>query len=147
MILWETIGLNPVRNAEDIRAAIEGLIVRLAKLSPDELREFQVELHQKLYDLDRRELAEISVMLSNGSTLPHTSDSFLHSRAACVVSGEPAYNRSMASIDGFVRFCEPHAGAAEELLYLAGNEYERQTGQALEIPSLSCETGSNSDAW
>jgi len=53
----------------------------------------------------------------------------------------------MASIDGFVRFCEAHAGAAEELLYLAGSEFDRQTGQSLEVTAPSYETGSNADAW
>lgn len=147
--LWDIIGDNriPMNTENDVESAIERVRLRLQDLDPVELSQFQDELHARLFELDREELASISVMLRDGTLLPQTSDGFLYTRAACILAGKYAFEAATSSLAGFVRFVEPFANAAESLLYLAPNEYVRKTGEDMGSRSPSYESGSNMTYW
>lgn len=146
---WDLIGDNrfPMQTESDIESAIERVALRLQGLDPVELTHFQDELHGHLFELDREELASISVMLRDGTLQPQSNDGFLFKRAACVLAGKSAFEAATSSLADFVRFVEPFANAAESLLYLAPNEYLRKTGEEMGSRSPSYESGSNMDYW
>lgn len=146
---WDLIGDNriPMQTESDIESAIERVSLRLQDLNPVELTQFQDKLHEHLFELDREELASISVMLRDGNLQPQSSDGFLYKRAACILAGKHAFDAAISSLADFVRFVEPFANAAESLLYLAPNEYLRKTGEDMGSRSPSYESGSNMTYW
>lgn len=145
---WHIVGSNPVRAADDVRSALDRLTGRLGELDPVDLIRFARQLREALYGIDRRELAEIPVVLRGGFELPQTSDHFLYARCACVLAGRDAYEASLEASSEFEGFVRPFAQAAEELLYLASSIYERKVGREMGIVSgLPVDSMSNVQGW
>ncbi|NAS22189.1 DUF4240 domain-containing protein [Herbidospora sp. NEAU-GS84] len=84
---------------------------------------FAERLHESLYQIDRRELAEVSVTLANGVQLPQTSDHFLYARCACILAGEEVYDEVLNSGVGFDRFVAPFVPLALLLVLPASCSY------------------------
>lgn len=145
---WPTIGESPVETSADIESALQRISGRLEDLEPAALLQIDDQLRECLYHLDRRELAEIPVVLHSGFRVPQSSGHFLSARCACILAGEEAYEACLRSRDGFARFVLPFVGAAEELLYLAANEYENKLGMKMEgMSEFTIEKGSNAAGW
>jgi hypothetical protein len=145
---WKIIGSNSVESSDEVKSALDRVAGRLGELEPGDLVDFVEKLHENLYRIDRRELAEIPVILAGGLRLPQTSDHFLHVRCACILAGRDEYEASLASSDTFTRFVKPYALAAEGLLHIASNVYENKFGGDLEVASgYPVESMSNLQGW
>lgn len=145
---WKIIGSSLVRDASEIDSALEGISMRLSTMTPTALARFVERLRESLYRIDRRDLAEVPVVLAGGLKFPQTSDHFLYARCACILAGEEAYSDILSSGVGFDRFVVPFAQEAEGLLYLASEQYERKTGSKMNVASyFSIESRSNVQGW
>ncbi|GHD44889.1 DUF4240 domain-containing protein [Streptomyces galbus] len=145
---WKVIGTSSVRDEGEIDSALERISGQLGAMTPDSLTRFVERLRESLYQIDRRELAEVPVVLANGVKFPQTSDHFLHARCACILAGETAYGDVLSSGIGFDRFVAPFAQEAEGLLYLASEQYEKKTASKMNVDSYcSIESGSNIQGW
>ncbi|MFD6464970.1 DUF4240 domain-containing protein [Streptomyces goshikiensis] len=145
---WNVIGSSSVRDASEIDSALERISQQLNAMAPDALVRFAERLREALFRIDRRVLAEVPVKLAAGLEFPQTSDHFLYARCACILAGEKIYGEIMRSGVGFERFVAPFAQEAEGLLYLASEEYERQTGDRMRVESdFSIESMSNAQGW
>ncbi|MFE9672943.1 DUF4240 domain-containing protein [Streptomyces sp. NPDC006259] len=145
---WKVIGSSPMRDASEIESALEEISRKLSAMTPTVLTRFVELLRESLYRIDRRNLAEVPVVLAPGLKLPQTSDHFLYARCACILAGEEAYNDVLSSGVGFDRFVAPFAQEAEGLLYLASEQYERKTGSKMNVESdFSIESMSNVQGW
>ena len=83
------------------------------------------------YRLDVSRLASTPVELRNGVVLDQTADHLLYARCACVLAGEEAVDDALRSVTLFAGFVAPQLQGAEELLYLARNEYRSRTGERM----------------
>ncbi|MFD3519925.1 DUF4240 domain-containing protein [Streptomyces sp. NPDC058653] len=128
---WGIIGSNPAQSGDDVRSALDRVSGRLDGLDATDLVKFSEELRGALYGIDRRELAEIPVVLAVGLELPQTSDHFLYSRCGCILAGRGAYDAALRSASEFTCFVRPFFQAAEGLLYLAPSVYERKVGREM----------------
>jgi hypothetical protein len=145
---WEIVGSNLVETADDVEAALARISVRLDALEPLDLARFAEQLQEHLHRIDRRDLADVPVVLAGGREFPQTADHFLYARCACVLAGEEEYRKSVRSTTEFSRFVKPSVQGAEGLLYLAPNTYEKKVGHELEVVnSLSVESMSNLEEW
>jgi hypothetical protein len=145
---WRLIGAHPLETADDVRDSLEQISTRLDALDPPDLELFVEELQEHLYRIDRRDLAEIPVVLADGRQFPQTADHFLYARCACILAGEEEYRRSERSSSGFARFVKPSVQSAEGLLYLAPSIYEKKVGRQMDVASrFSVESMSNREGW
>ncbi|MFG2146849.1 DUF4240 domain-containing protein [Streptomyces sp. NPDC048696] len=145
---WTVIGSSSVEDAREIDSALERISERLSTMTPAALTRFAERLQESLYRIDRRDLAELPVVLAGGLKLPQTSDHFLYARCACILAGEKAFADVLSSGAGFDHFVAPFAQEAEGLLYLAPEQYERQTGSRMTVDSdFSIESMSNVQGW
>ncbi|WP_405525512.1 DUF4240 domain-containing protein [Streptomyces canus] len=145
---WKVIGSSSVQDESEINSALERISGQLSAMTPDALTRFVERLRESLYQIDRRDLAEVPVTLANGLELPQTSDHFLYARCACILAGERAYDEVRSSGLGFDRFVAPFAQEAEGLLYLASEQYERKTASRMNVESyFSIESRSNIQGW
>ncbi|WP_020392873.1 DUF4240 domain-containing protein [Kribbella catacumbae] len=145
---WKVIGSSPVRDASEIDSALERISRQLSAMTPTALTRFVERLRESLYRIDRRDLAEVPVMLAGGLKFPQTSDHFLYARCACILAGKEVYGDVLSSGVGFDRFVAPFAQEAEGLLYLASEQYERATGSKMDVESdFSIESMSNLQGW
>ncbi|RFS83645.1 DUF4240 domain-containing protein [Actinomadura spongiicola] len=144
---WSVIGSNSVQTSVDVQAALERVSARLNGLPPAELIDFVEQLRAALYEIDRRELAEIPVKFK-GLTLPQTGDHFLYARCACVLAGREAYHACLETSSEFARFVRPSSQSAELLLYIAEDAYRRETGKEVKASqAFSIESMSNPRGW
>ncbi|MBJ7905111.1 DUF4240 domain-containing protein [Streptomyces sp. DSM 110735] len=145
---WKVIGSSSVQDESEIDSALERISGQLSVMTPDALTRFVERLRESLYRIDRRDLAEVPVVLANGLKLPQTSDHFLYARCACILAGERAYGDVLSSGVGFDRFVAPFAQEAEGLLYLASEQYERKTASRMNVEGyFSIESRSNIQGW
>ncbi|MER6091733.1 DUF4240 domain-containing protein [Streptomyces bluensis] len=145
---WKVIGSSSVQDESEIESALERISGQLSAMTPDALTRFVERLRESLYQIDRRDLAEVPVALANGLKFPQTSDHFLYARCACILAGEKAYGDVLSSGVGFDRFVAPFAQEAEGLLYLASEQYERKTASKMNVENFfSIESGSNIQGW
>ncbi|MFJ8495788.1 DUF4240 domain-containing protein [Streptomyces sp. NPDC094038] len=145
---WKVIGSSSVQDASEIDSALERISGQLSAMTPDALTRFVERLRESLYRIDRRDLAEVPVVLAGGLKLPQASDHFLYARCACILAGKEAYGDVLSSGAGFDRFVAPFAQEAEGLLYLASEQYEKKTGSKMKVESYSSiESRSNSQGW
>ncbi|MFJ4859490.1 DUF4240 domain-containing protein [Streptomyces sp. NPDC088748] len=145
---WRIIGSNPAQSGDDVRSALDRVSGRLDELDAADLVRFSEKLREALYGIDRRELAEIPVVLAGGLELPQTSDHFLYARCACVLTGRDAYDATLRTSSEFSRFVSPFSQAAEGLLYLAPGVYEKKVGSGMGMVSaFPIESMSNVQGW
>ncbi|MFJ8914547.1 DUF4240 domain-containing protein [Amycolatopsis sp. NPDC102389] len=144
---WSVIGVSSVRDAGDVEAALERISSRLNAMTIDALVRFAELLQGALFQIDRRELAEIPVYFS-GLEFEQTSDHFQYARCACILAGEKVYGEVLKNGSGFELFVAPDVQGAEGLLYLASEMYERKAGEPLNSQSfLPVDSMSNVQGW
>lgn len=122
--------------------AVQPLIENLTKLKPNEIEQFEEFLAKQLYALDAEVYAD-----SAGDS-GKSGDGFLYARCFVVASGRAFYETVLADPskfpDSIDKWCEP-------LLYVAQRAWADVTGKSEEdwdyFPSVSYETGSNSERW
>ncbi|MEI8407440.1 MULTISPECIES: DUF4240 domain-containing protein [unclassified Kribbella] len=147
MDFWGLIGANAVETAGEVSAALERVSGRLDGLESADLIQFVEQLQERLFWIDRRELAEIPVRL-RGLEWPQTSDHFLYARCACILAGKSAYDLSSHSPTEFARFVVPSSLYAEGLLYLAPIAYHNKTGREMDpVRSFPIDSMSNPQGW
>jgi hypothetical protein len=145
---WEIIGTSPVRTSADIEISLQRIGDCLEVLSPAEVSQFDKDLRESLYHLDRREFGQIRVRTTAGMEFPQTSDHFLYARCACVMAGVEVYESVLKTRSGFERFVPVFAQGAESLLYLAPEIYKNKVGEGLQIAgSFPIESMSNVEGW
>ncbi|MEU0696196.1 DUF4240 domain-containing protein [Streptomyces niveus] len=145
---WSIIGSNPAQAGDDVRSALDRVSGRLDGLDAPDLVKFSEELREALYGIDRRDLAEIPVVLAVGLELPQTSDHFLYSRCACILAGRDAYDATLRSTSEFTCFVRPFFQAAEGLLHLAPSVYEKKSGSEMRaVGGFPIESMSNAQGW
>jgi hypothetical protein len=145
---WAVIGSRPIGDSTEIDSALEGVSKRLSSAAPDALVRFAERLAEALYRIDRRDFADIPVILSDDLRLPQTNDHFLYARCACVLAGEVTYEDVVKSCVGFDRFVSPFMQRAEGLLYIASEQYEMTTGSRMKTRThLETDWMSNAEGW
>lgn len=145
---WSIIGSNPAQSGDDVRSALDRVSGRLYGLDATDLVKFSEGLSEALYGIDRRELAEIPVVLAAGLELPQTSDHFLYARCACILTGRNAYDAALRSTSEFACFVRPLFQAAEALLHLAPSVYEKKFGSEMgAVGRFPIESMSNAQGW
>lgn len=145
---WSIIGSNPAQSGDDVRSALDRVSGRLYGLDATDLVKFSEGLSEALYWIDRRELAEIPVVLAAGLELPQTSDHFLYARCACILTGRNAYDAALRSTSEFACFVRPLFQAAEALLHLAPSVYEKKFGSEMgAVGRFPIESMSNAQGW
>ncbi|MFE4537751.1 DUF4240 domain-containing protein [Streptomyces scopuliridis] len=145
---WRIIGSNPAQSGEDVRLALDRLSGRLEELDPVDLVKFSEKLREALYGIDRRELAEIPVVLAGGLELSQTGDHFLYARCACILAGRDAYDATLRASSDFARFVAPFSQAAEGLLYITSSVYEKKVGSEMVMSGgFAIESMSNVQGW
>lgn len=134
--LWKLLETVDVER-RDGDAAIEPLIVCLAKRSAADIREFQELLAEKLYALDARRFAE------HAGDAGSSADAFLYARCFVVAKGKKTYESVLAAPERFPPDCD-----LEALLTAAPEAFLRRTGDDYdEVTHYSYETGSNVAGW
>ncbi|MBB1157207.1 MULTISPECIES: DUF4240 domain-containing protein [Amycolatopsis] len=127
------------------QAAFAPLEAELGRRGEAEIKQFEDILAQRLYDLDRSELAAVP---SAATGLPLSSDSFLYYRGAVVLAGEQAYRSVLEDPEKFRSYTGVGGPEAEFLLYVAQHAYESSTGKEWEhVSPVDYETGSNPAGW
>jgi hypothetical protein len=145
---WSIVGSNSVLDGTEVDAALDGILERLDELTPDDLIEFREGLNESLYRIDRRDLAEVPVLLPGGTRFSQTSDHFLYARCACVLAGEQIYDDVLLTGAGFDPFVAPFAQRAERLLYLVPELYRAKTGTSMTLQdAFPVDSMSNLEGW
>jgi hypothetical protein len=145
---WSIVGSNSVLDGTEVDAALDGILERLDELTPDELIEFRNGLNEALYRIDRRDLAEVPVLLPGGTRFSQTSDHFLYARCACVLTGEETFDDVLLTGAGFDHFVAPFAQRAERLLYLVPELYRAKTGTSMTLQdAFPVDSMSNLEGW
>ncbi|WP_083936242.1 DUF4240 domain-containing protein [Nocardiopsis ganjiahuensis] len=83
--------------------------------------------------LDSAPLRNAKIYVPGLGSVLQTEDDFLYSRCACVLSGCRAYEGVLRDVRNFKKYLEAELHGAEGLLYLAGEVYERKTGEEMTL--------------
>lgn len=145
---WNIVGATPLCDEGDVERALGRISNLVSRLAPYELIQFQERLHELLFRLDRKDLAEIRVVREGWVPSAQTSDHFLYARCACILAGEAAYEAAMQESAEFERFVKPCLQGAELLLYVADQAYEEKMGWRLVVEEVyPLDWMSNPEGW
>jgi hypothetical protein len=126
----------------------EELTTELARGPVERILDFAETLAYKLYQIDRRDLAETPVSDEDGSGGRLSDDGFLYARCAVVVAGASTFAAVLRDGSVFQSFVSPEAAHAESILDVPSTAYKRLTGEEWDhIEEYDYETGSNSEWW
>jgi hypothetical protein len=124
-------------------AMVEPLIIHLASLDPAKIAGFQRSLCEKLFRLDREELAREIGEYAYGSRAGFSVDHFLDVRAAVVAGGRDYYHRVLSNAS-----LMPKDRDLELLTTVAEAAYKRRFGQTpVFVGVMNCETFGNKSGW
>jgi hypothetical protein len=141
---WRLVALLGGRPEVQDDGPYERLTTVLAEEPVERIIGFAETLAFKLYQLDRRVLAQ--TVLPGADRL--SDDSFLYARCAVVVAGPAAFDAVLADPAAFARFTTDEAAHADSLLDVPSNAYQRATGKEWEhVEEYDYETGSNEQWW
>ncbi|WP_433130474.1 DUF4240 domain-containing protein [Micromonospora sp. CA-240977] len=122
----------------------ERLTSVLAEGSVERIIDFAETLAFKLYQLDRRVLAQ--AIAPGADEL--SDDDFLYARCAVVVAGPTAFDAVLVDAAAFQRFTSEEAAHAESILDVPSNAYQKLTGSEWDhVEEYDYETGSNEQWW
>jgi predicted DNA-binding WGR domain protein len=138
-VFWEVIGLFDWKVKDTLAPAVKAL----AKMSEEDIFQFENIMAEKLYHLDTKKLAEHVY----GDEKKTSMDDFLYVRCAVVANGESFYNSILNSeqYPDVLKF--PDGVDFEPLLYLAMSAYKKKTGEEIDFidTDYSYETCSNEE--
>lgn len=119
---------------------IEPVVRSLAKASVREIKGFEERLAYNLYRLDTKDHAR---RLTKRASEDPSADGFLYARCGCVANGKRFYDEVRKEPKRFPKDVE-----FESLLRIAGDAYERKTGDDFDYDTgCSYESFSNVRAW
>ncbi|MGV9211770.1 DUF4240 domain-containing protein [Micromonospora sp. RB23] len=122
----------------------ERLTAVLAQESAERIIDFAETLAFKLYQLDRRVLAQVTAPGMDELS----DDGFLYARCAVVVAGPAAFDAVLADPAAFARFTTVEAAHADSILDVPSNAYQKLTGAEWDhVEEYDYETGSNEQWW
>jgi hypothetical protein len=125
--------------AEDEYAAVEPVILALAKFDTSGRAGFEEQLAQQLYALDGRRYAD------EAGESGDSDDGFLYARCFVVAQGEAHYRQVVTDPSRMPKSANQWC---EALLTVASTAHERATGVPIEFDSsVSYETRSNREQW
>lgn len=137
---WEIIAQFDWGKAGDDDAVLAPAHNILVKLNTSDIIEFEEILAEKLYGLDRRDIAKACY---NGDDENFSGDDFLYSRCVVVANGKDFFDEVISNPNSM-----PNDMEFESLLYLGPRAYEEKTGEELaHITKYSYETLSNTEGW
>ena len=137
---WKIIEQFDWDNTGDDDAVLAPAYKILIKLDASEIIEFEEILAEKLYDLDRRDIAKVCY---NGDDEHFSGDDFLYSRCVVVANGKEFFDEVISNPSSM-----PTDMEFEALLYLGPEAYEEKTGdEYLHTTKFSYETLSNAEGW
>lgn len=132
--LVATLGGRP--DAQD-DTPYEELTEQFAQGPVDRITGFAEVLARKLYELDRKYLAQ-------GTNL--SGDGFLYARCAVVVAGPEVVAAVLADRAAFAPYATDEAAYAESILDVASNAYRLKTGREWDhVEECDYETGSKEE--
>ena len=147
-LFWDTVGVNQLAGPSDVTQALTAVRGKVGQLEVHQLEVFDGVLRQRIFGIDKRRLAEVPVVLPNGTSLPQTDDHFLYARCACVLAGRETYLDVLHGAVDFDPFVDPQLQGAEALLYLAAEQFALRTGLELRAADeFPIEAGSNTLWW
>ena len=143
-MFWTLISLLNWGAAGNDEQVIEPVVTSLSELSIDEIKSFEDNLAQKLYELDAKRYAkEIGDDAYINDDEYFSTDGFLYSRCAVVANGKELYNHVITKPEDFPKDIE-----FEVLLTIAQKAYEKKTGSVWNYTSsINYETYSNESGW
>lgn len=138
---WSLIALLDWSDEEDNDQVIEQLVAALAEMPVVKIYQFHDILSEKLWSLDTQAYA--NAMMREDQDAYFSDDEFLYARCAVVANGQAYFQKVLNEPAQF-----PIDLTFEDLLYTAGNAYERKTGKKFRsVPAYNFETGSNKQGW
>ncbi|MFN0016155.1 MAG: DUF4240 domain-containing protein [Saprospiraceae bacterium] len=140
---WAMIALLDWKQAGDDDAVVEPVVAALAAGPVRQIFDFADVLSQKLYALDGAEYARHIGESAYEPGAYFSGDVFLYTRCCAVANGREVYEDVLTHPERM-----PQDTDFEPLLYIAGDAYERRTGQAWNyVPAYNFETYSNEAGW
>jgi hypothetical protein len=120
---WELVSELDWEAGEDPEAVVEPLVVRLSRLPVKKIAGFYAQLCQKLFELDREDLAR---QIGDGALGGRyfSPDHFVDARCGVIACGQARYDAVMANPADM-----PKNWEFEALLYVAEEAYSRRTGR------------------
>jgi len=142
-VFWRIIGLFNWKKLGDDDAVIDPAVKALAKMSQEQILQFEDILGEKLYALDTaahaKEIGEEAFQPGKYFSV----DWFLYSRCVVVANGRKLFESVIADPTQMPKNCE-----FEALLSVARQAYENKTGMEFDHISPFCyETYSNRNGW
>lgn len=142
-VFWRIVGLFNWRRTGDDEAVVEPAVQALARMSVDDIKQFEDLLSRKLHALDTeshaREIGEDAFVPGEY----FSADWFLYARCVVVANGRSLYESVLADPAQMPKDME-----FEALLSVGPTAYERRTGEELDhVPDVSYESFSNAEGW
>lgn len=142
-VFWDLIGLLDWDRTGDDDAVVEPVVAALTRASEAEIVGFEAAMAEKLFRLDRRDLAGA---FGGGSLASDyfSPDAFLYARCVVVANGPELFEAVLAAPTRMPKDME-----FEALLSIAARAWERKTGapdKVFDVP-FDYETGANEAAW
>lgn len=140
---WALIDLLDWSKGEDNHAIIAPVVEALRQKPVEVIFAFQDILSEKLYNLDRQELAENMGTYRFNGDQNFSADTFLYARAVVVANGRAFYQKVLADPTAM-----PKEYTFESLLRIAPLAYRGKTGLDWAYHTeKSYETFSNQEGW
>lgn len=137
---WSLIDALDWRHTGKDEKVIEPVVRSLAKASVREIKGFEERLAYNLFRLDTKDHAR---RLTRRASEDPSADGFLYARCGCVANGKRFYDEVRKEPKRFPKDVE-----FESLLRIAGDAYERKTGDDFDYDTgCSYESFSNVRAW
>lgn len=140
---WKLISLLNWSKTGDDEAVLEPLIQKLVASSLRSIYEFQDHLSEKLFALDRKDIAR---EIGEGAWQKgryFSVDGFLYARCCVVANGREAFENVLKD-----PALMPKDLDFEAILYVAADAFERKTGKPFDyMPAHNYETYSNLEGW
>ncbi|SBT54931.1 DUF4240 domain-containing protein [Micromonospora narathiwatensis] len=145
---WELVGRLGGRPELQDDRPYEELTAELAQGPVERILEFAETLAYKLYQLDRRSLAETLIPGEDESGERLSDDGFLYARCAVIVAGPAAFSAVLRDGSVFRHYVTVEAAHAESILDIPSNAYEVLTGNKWDyVEEYDYETASNAEWW
>lgn len=140
---WKLINLLDWSKTGDDDAVLAPLVDKLAASPLRSIYEFQDHLSEKLFALDREDIARETGEDGWKKGRYFSVDGFLYARCCVVANGRAAFEKVVngpASMPKDMDF--------EAILYAAAEAFERKTGKPFDyMPAFNYETYSNQAGW
>ena len=126
---WRLIDASRRAGRGDVEEQAEALRLRLERLDPDEIVEFDRIFHEQLAAAYSWDLWAAASIINGGCS----DDGFEYFRCWLIAQGERVFQAALADPESLAGRAEPDV-EAESMLYAAAKAYESRTGAELPAP-------------